>query len=134
MCKFIFHNNFIFMNFSVIFREKFKAALILFLLIGAIILSNIFEKSILTASSKSVKSIYQDRLKPSTDIYEMRELNDNHYILLEKALEDTKHSKRLKTALLQNEQQFANIIKQYEQTYLVKSEKAVLNQLKAQSI
>lgn len=119
------------MNWTLFFKEKFKAALILLVLMTAIILSNIFEKRILLTSSESVKSIYQDRLKPSTDIYEMRDLNAKHYTLLEKISSGSLKDEEIKRDLLRNEMQLKVLVHQYEQTYLVEREKVILNLLKS---
>ncbi len=98
---------------------------------GGIIISNILEKKMLENSRKAVESIYQDRLQPSTDFFEMRQLIANRMFLLERLALDKDYSKAVfeEDMHIINEQ-FNLLMARYEKTYLVPEEEVVLELLK----
>jgi hypothetical protein len=120
------------MNWQSIFSDKLKVASILALLMGGIILSNIFEKRMLENNRKSIESIYEDRLQPATDLFEMRQLIANRVYILEQIVDKKQYSDEiLKEELKQIDVRFNILMERYEKTYLVPEEKAFISILKA---
>jgi len=113
------------------FKEKMKAAIILVVLMLAIIVSNLLEKRISNRNDFTVSSIFEDRLQPSTDLYEMRTLNEQRLFILEEYLHANElgDRKRLKNKMAVNHQKFNELLLKYKATLLVEKEQAVLNQL-----
>lgn len=124
------------MKWSLMFKEKMKAAIILVILMVAIIISNLLEKQITKNNDYTVSSIFEDRLQPSVDLYEMRTLNAQRLFILEEYL----HANAVddKDRLIQKiyiiHQKFDELLKKYEETILVKREKNALTNLKQQLI
>lgn len=124
------------MKWSLMFKEKMKAAIILVVLMVAIIISNLLEKQITKNNDYTVSSIFEDRLQPSVDLYEMRTLNAQRLFILEEYLHanvvDDKN--RLAQKIYIIHQKFDELLKKYEETILVKREKNALTNLKQQLI
>lgn len=119
------------MDWQSVFSNKIKAAMILVILMGGIIISNVLEKKMLENRRKAVESIYQDRLQPATDIFEMRQLVANRMFLLERLIRDTSYSEQIvREDLKQIDEEFNLLINRYEKTYLVPEEKVFLDLLK----
>lgn len=119
------------MDLNSIFSNKLKAASILVILMAGIIVSNIFEKKMLESSRKAIESIYEDRLQPSTDFFEMRQLIANRMFLLERRATDKTYSKSVfKNDLIEIDKQFKRLMDRYEKTYLVPEEEVFLKMLK----
>ena len=117
---------------NAIFSNKLKAASVLVVLMFGIIISNIFEKKMLESSRKAVESIYEDRLQPSTDFFEMRQLIANRMFLLERLISDKSYSEVFfKHDLQEIDKEFHRLMDRYEKTYLVPEEEAFLKLLKA---
>lgn len=105
--------------------------MILLVLMGGIITSNILEKRMLENSRKAVESIYEDRLQPSTDFFEMRQLIANRMFLLERLALEEGYSK----AIFEEDMKIINekfdvLMARYEKTFLVPEEEEVLEILK----
>ncbi|TKB97858.1 MCP four helix bundle domain-containing protein [Pedobacter cryophilus] len=124
------------MKWSLMFKEKMKAAIILSVLMIAIIISNVFEKRILQNSSDKFASIYEDRLEPSSYLYEMREANAKKIILLNQLSEQNSSVSKaaLNKELLATVNEFNGLLYKYERTFLVKQEKQLLKQLKTEVV
>lgn len=119
------------MDLNSIFSNKLKAASILIVLMAGIIVSNVFEKRMLESSKKAIESIYEDRLQPSTDFFEMRQLIANRMFLLERRVKDETYSKSVfKNDLKEIDKQFQHLMDRYEKTYLVPEEEVFLKMLK----
>jgi len=98
---------------------------------AGIIVSNIFEKKMLESSRKAIESIYEDRLQPSTDFFEMRQLIANRMFLLERRATDKTYSKSVfQNDLKEIDKQFKLLMDRYEKTYLVPEEEVFLKMLK----
>lgn len=119
------------MKWSMMFKEKMKAAIILVVLMLAIIVSNLLEKRITNRNDFTVSSIFEDRLQPSTDLYEMRTLNEQRLFILEEYLHanEPNDKKRLKDKMRASHQKFDELLLKYKATLLVEKEQTVLNQL-----
>ncbi|HTN21314.1 MAG TPA: MCP four helix bundle domain-containing protein [Pelobium sp.] len=119
------------MKWSLLFKEKMKAAIILVVLMLGIIMSNLLEKRITNRNDFTVSSIFEDRLQPSTDLYEMRTLNEQRLFILEEYLHANElgDRKRLKNKMAANHQKFNELLLKYKATLLVEKEQTVLNQL-----
>jgi len=119
------------MDLNSIFSNKLKAASILVILMAGVIVSNVFEKRMLESSRKAIESIYEDRLQPSTDFFEMRQLIANRMFLLERRVTDKTYSKSVfKNDLKEIDKQFQHLMDRYEKTYLVPEEEVFLKMLK----
>ena len=119
------------MKWSLLFKEKMKAAIILVALMLAIIISNFFEKRLASRNDFTVSSIFEDRLQPSTDLYEMRTLNDQRLFILEEFLHANSATdrNRLNEKMELNHSQFDQLLARYQTTFLVAQERELLQQL-----
>ncbi len=85
----------------------------------------------LESSRKAIESIYEDRLQPSTDFFEMRQLIANRMFLLERRATDKTYSKSVfQNDLKEIDKQFKLLMDRYEKTYLVPEEEVFLKMLK----
>jgi hypothetical protein len=112
-------------SFINIQSSKVKIALVMLILMICVVLSNMYEKKMLQTSTKSIASLYADRLQPSTDIYEMRQLNADKIALLENIIQEKQISPNAIKELQKLESSFNELLIRYEKTYLVEEEKKI---------
>lgn len=102
-------------------KEKVKAASLLVVILGVLLVSHFVVRKNFTDLDHSVASIYQDRLVPATYIFDIT----NH--LYEKRLlhEQYVHAPNLDLSVqnTEHDQAIAAIVKNYESTYLTVKEK-----------
>ncbi|MFD1628477.1 MCP four helix bundle domain-containing protein [Pseudopedobacter beijingensis] len=119
------------MNWQHIFSNRIKAAIVLAILMTGIIISNFFERKILKSNKQAIESIYEDRLKPATSIFEMRQMMANRIFLLERYATDELYSQDILKSDLHNiDTEFNQLMSDYEKTYLVPEEEQFLSTLK----
>lgn len=119
------------MNWQHIFSNRIKAAIVLAILMTGIIISNFFERKILKSNKQAIESIYEDRLKPATSIFEMRQMMANRIFLLERYATDELYSQDILKSDLHNiDTEFNQLMSDYEKTYLVPEEEQFLSALK----
>ncbi len=118
-------------KWSLLFKEKMKAAIVLVVLMLAIIVSNLIEERITSRNDYTISSIFEDRLQPSTDLYEMRTLNEQRQFILEEYLhaDNLNDKKRLKDKMLAVHQKFDELLIKYKATFLVDEEQNLLKKL-----
>jgi hypothetical protein len=119
-------------SFINIQSSKVKIALVMLILMICVVLSNMYEKKMLQTSTKSIASLYADRLQPSTDIYEMRQLNADKIALLENIIQEKQISPNAIKELQKLESSFNELLIRYEKTYLVEEEKKYIALLKTE--
>ncbi|HET8828411.1 MAG TPA: MCP four helix bundle domain-containing protein [Pelobium sp.] len=119
------------MKWSLMFKEKMKAAIILVVLMVGIIVSNLLEKRITSKNDFTVSSIFEDRLQPSIYLYEMRTLNEQRQFVLEEYLHasDLEDINRLEDKMQSIHQSFDDLLIKYKATFLVDEEQNMLNEL-----
>lgn len=117
------------MKWSLFFKEKMKAASILAALMLAIIFSNIIERVIDNTNDETVSSVIKDRLTPSVDLFEMRNLNEQRISIINQSRSDVDFTNGLKQELTHINQEFDLLLKKYKNTYLVNEEKVILTAL-----
>ena len=112
------------MKWSLFFKEKMKAAAVLAALMIAIISSNVLEKYLLKVNSEKVSSIYLDRLEPSTDLYQMRTMNEQRLLILNDLYNADSGGKDLEVLekLVALQHDFDSLFQKYEATFLEKEE------------
>jgi uncharacterized protein YejL (UPF0352 family) len=110
------------MKWSLMFKEKMKAAIILVILMLSIIVSNIIEKRIEEKNIQTISSVFQDRLTPSVDLFQMRDLNDQRISLINQNI----NISTFKDDFLRINQDFNQLLEKYKSTYLVDEEKVIL--------
>lgn len=110
------------MKWSLMFKEKMKAAIILVILMLFIIVSNIIEKRIEEKNIQTISSVFQDRLTPSVDLFQMRDLNDQRISLINQNI----NISTFKDDFLRINQDFNQLLEKYKSTYLVDEEKVIL--------
>lgn len=116
------------MKWSLMFKEKMKAAIILVALMIGIIVSNFLEDRISKRNDVTVESIFEDRLQPSTYLYEMRTLNEQRLFILDEYLlaVNALNRQRLNGKMQLNHQEFDNLLVKYNATFLVETEQKAL--------
>lgn len=105
-----------------------KAAIILVVLMIGIIASNLLERRINNRNDFTISSIFEDRLQPSTYLFEMRTLNEQRLFILEEYLhaDDESDKQRLNVKMHANHQAFDNLLLKYKKTFLVEEEQKLL--------
>ncbi len=119
------------MKWSLLFKEKMKASIILVALMLGIIVSNLLEKRITSRNDFTISSIFEDRLQPSTYLYEMRTLSEQRLFVLEEYLhaEEAADRIRLRNKMQANYQKFDALLLKYKATFLVAQEQIALADL-----
>lgn len=117
------------MKWSLFFKEKMKAASILAVLMIAIIASNVAERVIDDTNDETVSSVYKDRLTPSVDLFEMRNLNEQRMSIINQLRLGLDFTMGLKQELTHINQEFDLLLRKYQKTYLVSEEKVILTSL-----
>jgi uncharacterized protein YejL (UPF0352 family) len=98
------------MKWSSMFKEKMKAAIILVILMLSIIVSNIIEKRIEEKNIQTISSVFQDRLTPSVDLFQMRDLNDQRISLINQNI----NISTFKDDFLRINQDFNQLLEKYK--------------------
>ncbi|RYD58410.1 MAG: hypothetical protein EOP56_05715 [Sphingobacteriales bacterium] len=116
------------MKWAYYVRNKFKAATVLAFILGLILCSIFWDRQRFTDLDHSVSSIYNDRLMPSTYIFQITDLLYQKRLLHEHAMqqgpnaaaESKKHDKAI-----------AGLVKNFEATVLTQEERLQLLQFKS---
>lgn len=108
------------------FRYKTRVGLLLTLLLLVLVLNNIAGRENLNQIEKTAQSIYEDRLMPSTYIFELREHLDGEHALLASARRDAmgQREQRLHRAAI------TELVSRYEKTVLTAEERTEWNTFK----
>jgi hypothetical protein len=114
------------MKWSLFFKEKMKAASFLAVLMIAIIASNVMESVIDHTNDGTVSSVYEDRLKPSIDLSEMKDLNYQRISIINQLRLGNEFNADSKEELARINQKFDLLLRKYQNTYLVAEEKVIL--------
>lgn len=113
-------------------QPKQKTALVLLLMITLLLCGILIERHFLRQVGTTSTALYEDRLMPSTFVYQLTDRIHQRYrkaenILLSGQIRPTAGQQR---ELQQYQQQMDSIVVAFEQTYLVKDESASLERLK----
>ena len=103
-----------------------KAASFLAVLMIAIIASNVMESVIDHTNDGTVSSVYEDRLKPSIDLSEMKDLNYQRISIINQLRLGNEFNADSKEELARINQKFDLLLRKYQNTYLVAEEKVIL--------
>lgn len=112
------------MNLFQQLRYKTKIGLLLAALLVCLLLNNIVNQSNYEHIEKAATSIYEDRLLPSTYIFELREYVYRQRDLAQTGGEIAASEKDCRTAI-------AALLRKYEQTVLTRQESSHLRSLKS---
>jgi hypothetical protein len=113
-------------------EEKRKPALVLLVIIIAIVASNFLEKKFITDMSRSISSIYEDRLVPAAGLFQINDLMFTKRLVLEEYLlnPDPQHREEAGRELALCNARIDSLILAYEATYLVAEETRALKDFK----
>lgn len=121
------------MNLPFSFRQKIKIALFLFCIMASTLLIRMLEDKSLKEMDKAFSSIYNDRLVPATDLFQISEQVYAKRHLIEAYFEhnlNTTQSAALVKKLGYFDAKIDSLVVKYESTYLVAKEKEGLRALK----
>lgn len=123
------------MRFAYSVKQKMKIAVLLFCIMACTILIRFLEDKSVKSMNKSFVSLYNDRLIPATDLFYIAEYVDQKRSLVEEVLyssdKHTFNGEDLKLKLNELNLSIDSLIRDYEQTFLVKQEKQKITELKA---
>jgi hypothetical protein len=113
-------------------EEKRKPAVVLLVIIMAIVASNFLEKKFITEMSRSISSIYEDRLVPAAGLFQINDLMFTKRLVLEEYLLDPDPQRREEAGhkLAVCNGRIDSLILAYEATYLVAEETLALKDFK----
>ena len=120
------------MKWSYFIEQKIKVALLLSVVMFLVILTNIIERKNIGEINNSVRSIYEDRLVPATDLFSLTENLYNKRFLMESYLKDSYKGteEQLSFNLKEHDKNIESLIAKYEKTYLVEQETKYLSEFK----
>ncbi|GAA4319949.1 hypothetical protein GCM10023149_18950 [Mucilaginibacter gynuensis] len=118
------------MKWTLFIQQKTKVAMLLFCIMLFAILTSVIGGRNLDNINYSVKSIYNDRLIPATDLYYISDNLHSKKALLESALNNSENVTATHQQLKYINASISKLITQFEGTYLVKSEPEFIDQLK----
>ena len=119
------------MKWTFVIQQKLKVAMLLGVIMGAVVLFNIILQKNISNINSSVNSMYNDRLIPANDIFQLLETMHNRQLLMEHFLyKDDGNVVELKETLKQYDQKMWNLVAKYEKTFLVDEESDFLTKLK----
>lgn len=112
------------MKFSYSLKQKTKIALLLFCIMACTILIRVLEDKSIKDMGTSFVSMYNDRLVPATDLFMVAEkVHAKRHLLASHTAMDLQQSKNI-------DQSIDSLLDKYAKTFLVKSEKSQLQNLK----
>jgi hypothetical protein len=120
------------MKWTLVIRQRHRVAVLLASVMALVLVSVLVERKNIRDISESVTSIYNDRLVPAADIFDLTEEFYNKRFLLEKFLESENVSAaELRSELAGHDQQISKILTRYEKTFLVSEEARGLQEVKS---
>lgn len=120
------------MKWTLAIRQRHKVAVLLASVMALVLITVVVERKNMNDISKSVASIYNDRLVPASDIFDLTEKFYNKRFLLEKYLEsETESLVELRSQLSKHDQEISALVAKYEKTYLVSDESKGIEEIKA---
>lgn len=120
------------MKWTLVIRQRHKVAVLLASVMALVLITVVVERKNMNDISKSVASIYNDRLVPASDIFDLTEQFYNKRFLIEKYLEsDSESAVELQSGLHKNDEEILALIAKYEKTYLVSDESKGIEEIKA---
>lgn len=120
------------MKWTLVIRQRHKVAVLLASVMALVLVTVLVERKNITDISASVESIYNDRLVPASDIFDLAEQFYYKRFLLEKYLENGQGNiTTLKTELSTHDQQIEALIAKYEKTLLVNDESKGIREVKS---
>ncbi|WP_316736642.1 MCP four helix bundle domain-containing protein [Pedobacter aquatilis] len=119
------------MKFAFSIKNKIKIAFLLFCIMCCTLLIRFLEDKSVTKINDSFISMYNDRLVPATDLFFIAENLYHKNSLLQDAFgSDKTNSSTIISKIEGHNRKIDSVINKYELTFLVKQEKAFLNDLK----
>lgn len=118
------------MKFAHSIKQKTKVAVLLFCIMVCTIFIRILEDQSIKNMGKSFTSLYNDRLIPATDLFYISELIYAKRYLIDKHLNAYSKDNSLHQKLVNHDAKIDLLLKKYEQTFLVTTEKEHLSILK----
>lgn len=108
-------------------NQKHKIALLLVIVLGAILLTNIMERNNVSALDKSFSSMYEDRLLPATYIF-----NITDHLYQKRLLWENKTANGISNSeqLMDHNTAIYCLLEDFENTFLVAEEKKALENFK----
>jgi hypothetical protein len=122
------------MRFAYSLKQKVKIATLLFFVMTCSILITILEEKSVNKMNESFSSLYNDRLIPAMDLFQVVEIVYSKKSLLEELIyRDNTEDLRISAATLKRSNfTIDSLIGKYEKTFLVQKEKELLLLLKHQ--
>lgn len=108
-------------------KYKLKAAIVLTGIIVIILVSNLSERKSFSNLDHSMSSIYNDRLKPASYIYDITNALYQKRLLLDN---DKESIISISASLQEHDEHISELIEKFEATFLTKEEKKKWNQFK----
>ena len=117
-----------FLRMKVFFNipQKFKAALLLFVIVVIVLITSSVENSNVKAIDSSFSSIYEDRLIPANELFHLTDLMYQKILLTSDFFNKTKTDNETINLMSHFNSQIDSIISEYEKTYLVAEENKTL--------
>lgn len=124
------------MNLPFSFRQKTKIALFLFCIMVCSILIRILEDKSIKNMGTAFASIYNDRLIPATDLFQLSQYSFGMQQLIEGYVlsEGQKDKNEITAQFVSFQLKTDSLLRKYEKTYLVDNEKGNLIALKGKLI
>lgn len=120
------------MKWTLAIRQRHKVAVLLASVMALVLITVVVERKNMNDISQSVASIYNDRLVPASDIFDLTEQFYNKRFLIEKYLETESESVvELRSQLNQHDKEISALVAKYEKTYLVSDESKGIEEIKA---
>jgi hypothetical protein len=122
------------MRFAYSLKQKVKIATLLFFVMTCSILITILEEKSINKMNESFRSLYNDRLIPAMDLFQVVEIVYSKKSLLEELIyrDNTKDLSISASTLKRYNFTIDSLIGKYEKTFLVQKEKELLLLLKHQ--
>lgn len=120
------------MKFAFSLKNKIKIAFLLFCIMCCTLLIRFLEDKSVSKINDSFISMYNDRLVPATDLFFIAEnLYHKNSILQDAFGNDKTNSSTIISKIDKHNRKIDSVMNKYELTFLVKQEKAFLNELKS---
>ncbi len=117
--------------YSIKPNKRKRLILILSAFFALLLITEIIERRSLKSIDKDFSSLYQDRLLPASQIYELSELLHEKRMLLEDIRDDRDFLEQLNLKEIQSyNNQINQVLKEYGQTYLVDREEIYFEDFK----
>ena len=110
------------MKWTYTIPQKFKAALLLMVIVTTVLIASFWGNSSVEDMNKSFTSVYEDRLLPANELFHINDIMYQKRLLLKDYIDGRQANDNIRLEIAIKNHQIDSILTEYDKTYLVAEE------------